>query len=150
MIYTIGYQALTPEKLKRIVLALDAQLIDCRSSIRSRIAGFGGRQLEQLLGAASEGGRYEHWPELGGRTKIKRDAIAALLPFDTDDKPNCVLMCMEQEPWLCHRHHDIVMPHFPHALHVYQNGLYTAEDIAKAIVTEKMPASRGVVLPEAP
>ena len=50
MIYTIGYQAITPERLAEFVEALDAQLIDCRFRPVSRKPGFGGAQLAKQFG----------------------------------------------------------------------------------------------------
>lgn len=131
MIYTIGYQGLTPEFLRRLVEELDATLIDCRSSTRSRIPGFGGRQLAALLP-----GRYEdRGKDLGGRGPINPQAIEELRErFYAQDKPDCVLMCMEANVADCHRHHAIAAPHFPEALHIdRQLRLFTAAQVQQSM-----------------
>ena len=150
MIYTIGYQALTPDKLKAICTHLDAGLIDCRASPRSRVKGFGGRQLEALFGPwyVSLG----HC--LGGRGQTTPDGIESIAYFEGESAAaktgprNCMLMCMETAPWECHRHHDIVQPHFPKALHVYMNGLYSPADVERMIETRQPVPVRGTVFPE--
>ena len=153
MIYTIGYAGgLTPSKLQRIVMHLDAELIDCRSRPTSRIAGFGGNQLDALLNAAYIAGRdrpryAKHGAWLGGRGNVKAGGIEFLRGYDGADRKNAILMCMEEEPWLCHRHADIVKPHFPDALHIYSGLLYSPADIDQAIETRQMPPSRGELFP---
>jgi len=157
MIYTIGYQGLAPAALLRIVEHLDAVLIDCRHRPVSRIPGYGGNQLNLLLNAGRMLGRqpmrYEqHGHHLGGRGNVKPDGITELclrfkpIPGFTKG-PHCILMCMEEAPWECHRHHDIVKPHFPDALHIYAGLLYSPADIDQAIATRQMPPSRGELFP---
>jgi hypothetical protein len=129
MIFTIGYSAITPAKLAATVRALDATLIDVRSSPRSRRPGFGGRQLAELLGE-----RYRHEPKLGGRTAVDLDLVRALVAaHDGPEKPNIVLMCMEDLPMDCHRFTTICEPYAPQALHVLNDCLFTNEAVRDAM-----------------
>jgi uncharacterized protein (DUF488 family) len=144
-IYSIGYQALRPTELAAIVLKLDARLIDVRSSARSQISGFNGPQL-----AAQLGDRYEHRPELGGRAKIKTHDIERVrIEYDGQNAPNCVLMCMEENPADCHRHHAICAGNLPNASHIFRNGLFTAAAIDEHLATGRPPLESGVVFSEA-
>jgi uncharacterized protein (DUF488 family) len=117
MIYTIGYQALTPGRLLGIVTHLDAILIDVRERPISRKPGFGFRQLEALFNTDCTkyvtAGHY-----LGGRGNVSKAGIERLRKFDSFDAPNCVLMCMEHHPADCHRHRNITGPHFKRAEHL--------------------------------
>ena len=125
MIYTIGYQKLTPERLREIVFGLNATLIDIRSNPRSRVKkGFSEFELSILLGT-----QYE-WRGnlLGGRIEIDPWSIKQLEQFNSSRK-NCVLMCQEHEPSDCHRHFAICSKHYPKAYHIFNDDLYTAEEI---------------------
>jgi len=151
MIYTTGYQVLKPPRLKAIAAHLDAIVVDCRCSTRSRIAGFGGRQLAELLGDDYT----QQGDKLGGRGQTTATGIEWLRRYDSpehsprvaDQPMNALLMCLEEEPWQCHRHTDIVKPHFPDALHIYAGLLYSPADIELAIETQQMPPSRGELFP---
>jgi uncharacterized protein (DUF488 family) len=140
-IFTVGYQALHPAELAAIVRTLHAMLIDVRSSARSSIPGFGGPQLASLLGD-----RYQHRPALGGRIKIAPAAIERLRrEYEGQERPNAVLMCMEENPVDCHRHHAICSGNFPEALHIFRNGLFTANAIDDYVRTGRPPIESGVV-----
>lgn len=152
MIFTIGYQAMKPARLVAIARHLDCTVIDCRCSLRSRIAGFGGRQLTELF--EREGVTYaQHGDKLGGRGQTTAAGIDLLRTLFYDGntgpapKPNCLLLCLEDGPWDCHRHEAIVRPHFPDALHIFSELFYTPADIERAMVERKLPPSRGEVFP---
>jgi uncharacterized protein (DUF488 family) len=145
MFYTIGYQTLTPDFLKKLVSDLDVILVDVRSSTRSRIRGFGGRQLEALLAE-----RYAHRPDLGGRAGpkgITKQAIAGLFEQHEEALANgrrgLMLMCLEHSPGDCHRHLYITSRHIPDAVHIYDDEVFTSEALA---VSEKA----GPTVPYAP
>jgi uncharacterized protein (DUF488 family) len=121
-IYTIGYQHLGPPagRLQDIVDALDAILIDCRVKPVSRISGYYKNRL-----TAQFGERYD-WRgnHLGGRGCTTAFGITALRA--TAAKRNVILMCMEEAPGDCHRHHAICAPHFPDAVHLFRDEMFTA------------------------
>lgn len=125
MIYTIGYQLLTPAALAAIAARLDATVIDCRLKPVSRVPGFGGRQLAALLGS-----RYQqHGHHLGGYGHTTAEGIDFLCR-----RQGCLLLlCMEEAPGDCHRHHAICAPHFPDALHIYRDEIFTAGELRRAI-----------------
>ena len=57
MIYTIGYQFLSPERLQEIASSLNAIVIDVRSSPSGRVKrGFSRSDLQYLLGS-----QYKWW-----------------------------------------------------------------------------------------
>jgi hypothetical protein len=128
MIYTIGYEKLSVDFLDRLLTALGATLIDCRFKPVSRKPGFGGNQLRERFGE-----RYEQrGHQLGGRGNVTRAGIARL---KADDRAGriLVLLCMEEAPGDCHRHHDICRPHFPSAIHIFDDELVTARELQRAI-----------------
>jgi hypothetical protein len=127
-IFTIGYARLRPRRLAEIATGLDATVIDCRVKPVSRIPGFGGRQLAQLLGA-----RYEQRGDrLGGRGFTTAAGIAELRAERAEGR-TVVLLCMEEHPKDCHRHLTICGPHFPEAVHIFRNELLTAAGLQAAI-----------------
>ena len=125
MIYTIGYQFLSPERLKEISRKLKAVVIDVRSNPRGRVKfGFSKSDLESLLGSQYEwlGGL------LGGRAMIAKAGLAYLDKFDNVDT-HCILMCQEHDPSECHRHWDICSVHFRKAVHIFEDELYSVSSI---------------------
>jgi hypothetical protein len=127
-IYTIGYARLKPRRLAEIATGLNATVIDCRVKPVSRIAGFGGRQLAEFLGA-----RYEQRGDrLGGRGATTPAGIAELRA----ERRNVILLCMEEAPGDCHRHVTICGPHFPDAIHIFRDELLTAAGLQAAIDTD--------------
>lgn len=153
MIYTIGYQTLRPKRLLEIADQLGiSTVIDCRCTTRSRVAGFGGLQLSRLLNTEHTPDRYVHCGRtLGGRGNVTAEGIDWLrrtFYADAPDGRNGLLLCMEEGPWDCHRHHDIVREHFPNALHIYSELLYSPADIEQAMRDGRLPSrSRGEVFP---
>lgn len=102
-IYTIGYQKLQPADLVRICDSLRIDVVyDVRSVPSSRKKGWSRRALETLLGTRYQWRGYD----LGGRGDgPSHDEVVAL----HDDERNVLLMCMEDAPGECHRHHAISM-----------------------------------------
>ena len=124
-IWTIGYQSMTPAAILRYATALDAVVVDCRFNPISRIPGFGRRQL-----VGSMGDRY-CWSGdmLGGRGHTTEVGIGYL----RNVKSRVLLMCMEHSPVDCHRHTTICGPHFPNAIHIFEDELITAKSLSHAL-----------------
>ena len=125
MIYTINTQRLSLAGLQQIVARNDMSLIDVRAKPYSSRPEFNRNSLEAALGPLY---RW-HGDTLGGKgqTIDQRglDAIAAI--------KNPLLMCMEEAPEHCHRHHTICGPHFPDAIHIFRDQLIVASDLQVAI-----------------
>lgn len=136
MIFTIGYDGpgFTTNKLAKILDDANAILIDVRLFPKSRLAGWGTNQLKAAIGES----RYIQRKDLGGGTTDKTDGIEFLQQFNGFDKPNCVLMCKEENPAECHRHYEICVAnddgtehHFPDALHIHRDGIYRAAKLTE-------------------
>jgi hypothetical protein len=131
MIFTIGYQALVPEELARIATGLRAVVLDCRYKPVSRRPGFSGSQLRARLPE-----RYrQEGHRLGGYGHTTADGIAFLRLLDTVQQAhhlNILLLCQEEVPVDCHRHHAICVPHFPQALHIFEDELIEAREVERA------------------
>jgi hypothetical protein len=126
-LYSIGYQRLAVARLAEIVDALGAVLVDCRYRPYSQRPEFTGAAL-----AARFGERYQQrGAELGGFghttaagiTRLRQDAASR----------NVLLMCMEEAPGDCHRHHAICWPAIPEAIHIYREELITAAALQAAL-----------------
>ena len=109
MIYTIGYQRLSLAGLQKIVTLNNMVLIDVRAKPYSRRLEFSRNSLEAALGPLY---RW-HGDTLGGKGQsIDQRGVTAIAAIKTK---NVLLMCMEEAPEHCHRHHTICGPHFPDA-----------------------------------
>jgi uncharacterized protein (DUF488 family) len=129
MIFTIGYEGpLTPARLLEIAEALDARVFDVRSVPRSRKPGFSKTKLAALLGE-----RYETMGHaLGGRAPgVTKDGLIQVR--EAAECGNVILMCMEEAPGDCHRHRTICGPHFPDAVHIFEDELFTARELTQAL-----------------
>ena len=131
MIYSIGYAALTPERLDAIASHFQAVVVDVRSIPTSRHRGFGGRQLAALLGP----GRYVWKGDvLGGRPPgVLPEGLAFLRALEPDQ--NVLLLCMEEAPGDCHRHRAIALALLPEidVVHICQDELVDASELQRAI-----------------
>lgn len=128
MIFSIGYAKLTPERLQEIVEGVRGILIDVRYKPISRKPGFGGRQLEERFGEMY----LQVGNMLGGMGNVSQEGIEWLKKMSAEPKEHVILMCQEEAPGDCHRHRDICAPHFPDAVHIYQDQLLYASDLARA------------------
>jgi uncharacterized protein (DUF488 family) len=147
VIYTIGYQCLTPTRLREVVLGLGAVLIDCRERPISRKPGFGFRQLQVLL-PTDNYALAGHL--LGGRGNVKQAGIDRLEQvYYRSKSKHCVLMCMEHHPADCHRHTDITGVHFPRALHIMDDMIHESGDLQAAIEGKRSYESIGAQTLEA-
>lgn len=141
MLYTIGYAKLTPALLVKTLDRFSiATLVDVRSSPRTRVAGFGNRQLETLLGP-----RYAYrGNELGGRPPGVSERgllwLAHLAACNEAVGDHTAIMCMEEAPGDCHRHHTIslqmVARRAADVRHIYRNELIEATELQRAIDTD--------------
>lgn len=133
MIFTIGYQRLAPDRLSEIVNRLDALLVDVRAKPHSRKAGYGNKQIQARFGEAYIWqGRLLGGPGGGGQTT--QDGINWL---KAQKRRTLLLMCLEEAPWDCHRHHLICGPHFPNAVHIHQGDMIFARDLTKYLADDK-------------
>jgi uncharacterized protein (DUF488 family) len=134
MIYTIGYARLTPERLQALVERFGCLLIDVRGAPFSRKPGFSRSALMQRFGE-----RYLFAGNLGLGNKngyhVTEAGIALLRPFYRGKKRHAMLMCLEEEPWYCHRHSQICGPYFPAATHIVGEDLFLAKDIEAGLAT---------------
>ncbi len=135
MIYTIGYDHLKAGHLQRVIRRLGVgKLVDCRSVPTSRIPGFGRRQLESALGD-----KYEWRPELGGRgAGPTKKALRELVNHENSTPATpLLLMCKEEAPGDCHRHHTIAVPLLTEygvdCVHVFQEQLIRASELQASI-----------------
>lgn len=102
IIYTIGYGKLQPGDLVNLTEGLDVTIVDVRGRPTSRRKGFGGRQLQDLLGSRyvwmgdKLGGIY-HLPNA---QKLWPDGIRKMLA----DVERPLMLCQCHAPGGCHRH----------------------------------------------
>ena len=127
LIYTIGYQRLTSRRLEKIVGDLDAILVDCRYRPFSQRPEFSGDRLAEQFGARCQ----QRGHELGGHGHTTVDGIDRLR-LDAE-RATLLLLCMEEAPGDCHRHHAICGPHFPAAVHIFRDEQFTAKTLQDAL-----------------
>ncbi len=97
-IYTIGYQALSPQMLEDIVAGMRIdRLLDVRNAPFSKKPGFGKKELQMRFAE-----RYEWRGDiLGGKGDgIRREALEWL----SAQEGRIMLLCMEDDPCRCHRY----------------------------------------------
>jgi hypothetical protein len=133
-IYTVGYENLAPEQLARCAAALGAVVVDCRTKAWGRVKlGFGREHLREMLG-----GRYV-WrgSDLGGRGAGPTGAgVDWLIGLESEPAP-LLLVCKEEPPGDCHRHHRIALPLAARGVevrHIYRDEVFTATELQRAIV----------------
>jgi hypothetical protein len=111
--------------------ALDALVIDVRHVPRSRKPGWSMSRLIETLGPD----RYTTMGQvLGGRRHTTDAGIKTLDGLSR--ARDVILLCLEEAPGHCHRHHDICAPHFPNAIHIFGDELLRAGDLSEAIATQ--------------
>lgn len=135
MIYSVGYQKMTPQGLVKLCDKLDiGTVVDARSKPVSRRPGFGRRQLEELLTH-----RYA-W---------KGDVLGGMAPGVTSEGVNylqkvnsaaevghILLLCLEEAPGECHRHHDIAPRLLKRGIdvhHIFQDHIVKASELQRSI-----------------
>jgi len=135
LIYTLGFENLTPKRVRTIVDGLGVtMIIDCRSVPTSRIPTFSMTSLQ-----AEYGTRYIWKGEiLGGRqTGQKQTGVKWLAEFMRDSKQVPLLLCKEESPGACHRHFNIALPLLRrtgiNALHICDTEVIQASELQRAI-----------------
>jgi hypothetical protein len=137
MIYTVGYQRLTSRRLEKIVGDLNAILVDCRYRPFSQRPEFGGDRLAEQFGS-----RYQQrGHELGGHGHTTAEGIDRLR-LD-GERATLILLCMEEAPSDCHRHHAICGLHFPEAIHIFRDEQFTAMALQAALDADDVPRLYG-------
>lgn len=131
MLYSIGYQRLSVTRLAEIVKRLNATLVDVRARPHSRRHEFDRKNLEMLM-------PYE-WmgSELGGLGRAVKVSGIEKLDRRLRRGEELVLMCMEEMPSQCHRHHTICGPHFPQAAHIFRDNVIIAQDLTQVLAEAK-------------
>jgi len=133
MIYTVGYQKLSPADLLTLATGLQAVVVDCRTNATGRVKrGFSRGDLQALLGD-----RYEfRGADLGGRGAGPTEAGLRRLEKEDRAGRRLLLLCQEEAPGDCHRHRRIAVPlaeRGTFALHIYQGETIRALDLEAAL-----------------
>jgi uncharacterized protein (DUF488 family) len=136
MIFSIGYQRITPAYLDGLLRSLGAQLVDVRGGKGRSKAGFGCRQLETLLGP----GRYQWRGDcLGNRgtNHVTENGLNWLRDASEVQGRTLMLMCMEEAPGDCHRHFQVAMGLLERGWgdvrHIYQDEVVSASELERSI-----------------
>lgn len=137
MIYTIGYQRLSHERLRAIMQALGiVKLVDVRSIPQSRRPGFGGRQLreafpDQYLWKGDVLGGIK--PGKPGTTHAGlRWAVEAGRSFHD----HILLLCVCHAPGSCHRHVLVarqLLAMETDCRHIYEDEIVLASELERAL-----------------
>lgn len=126
MIFTVGYQRLSPDALAELARQLDATVVDVRSVPTSRKRGFGRHQLASLLGA-----RYVWRGDMLGGRAPERPRWAEGLEWLRAQPGNLLLLCLEEAPADCHRH-EIALALGAPVAHVYQVEVIEAAELERS------------------
>jgi uncharacterized protein (DUF488 family) len=125
-LYTLGHSTRPAEEFIRILRSFELEfVVDIRTVPRSRKnPQYDAAEFQRWLAAA--GFRYEHWPELGGLRKPRKDSMnlgwrnesfrgyadymqseqfkaAADRLANRTSECRMVIVCAEAVPWRCHR-----------------------------------------------
>jgi len=105
-IYTLGYQASTPEAVKRYVADLDALLVDIRHAPFSRDPRWAGSSIRNWLGSI----RYVHCPGYGNLNYRNSGPVALFDPAAAVrhlrpllERQSLILLCVCGNAETCHR-----------------------------------------------
>jgi len=130
MIYSIGYQRLTPADLRRIVQEKGIDfLLDCRTTPYGRRSEFNRKRLEEMFGSVY---RFSG-STLGGFARIEEQAVADLASLAQQKR--LLLLCMEEDPLTCHRHYEIAVR--LHAYGITVTHLFKGEEITSTELEAK-------------
>ncbi len=137
MIYTIGYDHLTPAQLAAVIRALGiGRLLDVRSVPYSQRPGFAKAALAKTFGSVYQ------WAgdSLGGRPPgVTRAGLAALAA--SAESGDQVLLCKEQSPGECHRYHTIALPllhdYGLDCLHIFEDELIETSELEASIAEDR-------------
>ena len=133
MVYTLGYEGLSAERLVAIAKHLDADVIDVRGVPHSRKRGFGSKQLPAALGD-----RYQwHGDKLGnkGENRVTLEGLDRVIDWSLSGR-NKILMCLEEAPADCHRFQLIARPLLDRGvdtLNIFQDELIATSSLIEAL-----------------
>lgn len=134
MIYTIGTARLPITRLDALMVRLGATIIDVRSSPRSRVRHYSRTALD-----ARYGPRYRWMGDVLGGREPGVQGVGLQWLREHAAEP-LLLLCMEEAPGDCHRHHAIAEP-LRHAglevYHFYRNEMVETADLAESIRTQE-------------
>ena len=139
-IYTIGYDGMRVPELIRVLKALSVPtLIDCRSSPNSRRPGFSRGPLERAL--TLERIAYTGMGHLlGGRNGGPTPHGLQWLRDTTKAAEPVMLLCKEESPGDCHRHHAIAVPMYERfgidCLHVFRSQIVKASELQHCLLLD--------------
>ena len=102
-VFTFGYAGAPFRAFLHIVDQLDATVLDCRFSPRSRIPTWSGVNLRRALGDCYVWAQPWGNPGYKGTEAALADADAGLAIFDALDSPTVIVMCACKNPQTCHR-----------------------------------------------
>lgn len=132
MLYTIGYQHLSPAELARIARDLDATIIDVRGSPSGRVK----RGFSRVALTADYRERYAwHGHHLGNRgaNRMTEAGIAFATSLAADKARAFILLCQEEAPAECHRHAIACQIPYP-VRHIFRNEIVLASELQRSIV----------------
>ncbi len=132
MIYSIGYEKITLQDLKRVIKQYRIGLvIDVRSIPYARLAKqeFNRNRLFEYFGP-----RYEWKGDiLGGKTGPALEAGIEYLARKNGQKSN-ILLCVENDPKRCHRFYDIsirLLEKGIEVIHIYDSQAVSTTELRK-------------------
>lgn len=151
-LYTIGYDGMNLVEMLRVLKALKiGSVIDTRSVAVGWRPGFHGKTLRIAL---EESGISYSWQGacLGGRragptwaglrmlVSNFHEALSLTKRIGQPEQSSCALLCKEEAPWNCHRHHAIAVPLLREnvdCVHIYQHQLIQASSLEDVLAIER-------------
>lgn len=133
MIYTIGIERLTAERLREIMAGIHCtELVDCRTKTAG-VKGFSENQLREEFPATY---RYKGDVLGSGGPGPTRRGFEWLIERHQADE-TLLLICKEEAPGNCHRFHRIAKPlYLDHSIecwHIYREITVTTSELQASI-----------------
>jgi uncharacterized protein (DUF488 family) len=147
VIFSFGYQGAQVAQLAALAEQLRAVVIDVRGNPSSRKPGWARSALERVLGdryqwrgdyLGNRPGRPTTPAGLDGLASFYGGGLGRLAAFagPAKGRENAILLCLEEAPGECHRHHLIARPLGARGVvvrHVYQTEVVDAADLQAAL-----------------
>lgn len=136
VVYTIGYDELTANRLAQIIKLLGVKiLIDVRSKADIAKETPAGMTVDELKAQFGDAYSWEgKW--LGSRAVITDESIQFLDQFIREQSGPCLLIGREEAPGDCHRHRYLSLPLIARGLdpmHIFDDQLVDASELQAAI-----------------
>jgi hypothetical protein len=136
--YSIGYQKLSVQTFAVIASPFDV-VVDTRSYPTSRIPGWSRAALEALLGKRYRwegqklGGKHRETLSDGGR-----EYLLVLHAQLRATNGLGLLLCLEEAPGDCHRHHQLAMGLLPghDVRHIHRREIIAASELHRALAQD--------------